>query len=76
MLVPAYHSPSMIPPVHWCGAELVFYRVGPDTCADLADIEARLAEHAGVKAIMVTHFFGIPQALAPLRACATRAASA
>jgi perosamine synthetase len=68
VLVPAYHSPSMIPPVHWCGADVVFYRVLPDTCADLADIQARLAEHAGVKAIMVTHFFGIPQDLAPLRA--------
>ena len=71
VLVPAYHSPSMIPPVHWCGADVVFYRVLPDTCADLADIQARLAEHAGtraIKAIMVTHFFGIPQDLAPLRA--------
>lgn len=68
VLVPAYHSPSMIPPVHWCGAEVVFYRVLPDTCADLADIQARLARHTGVKAIMVTHFFGIPQDLAPLRA--------
>ena len=71
VLVPAYHSPSMIPPVHWCGADVVFYRVLSDTCADLADIQARLAEHAGtkaIKAIMVTHFFGIPQDLAPLRA--------
>jgi len=71
VLVPAYHSPSMIPPVHWCGADVVFYRVMPDTSADLADIQARLAEHAGtkaIKAIMVTHFFGIPQDLAPLRA--------
>ncbi|MEW7849604.1 aminotransferase class I/II-fold pyridoxal phosphate-dependent enzyme [Massilia aurea] len=68
VLVPAYHSPSMIPPVHWCGAEVVFYRVLPDTCADLDDIKARLADHPAVKAVMVTHFFGVPQDLAPLRA--------
>jgi dTDP-4-amino-4,6-dideoxygalactose transaminase len=66
VLVPAYHSPSMIPPVHWCGAEVVFYRVHADTTADIADISAKLG--ARVKAIMVTHFFGIPQDLAPLRA--------
>jgi len=66
VLVPAYHSPSMIPPVHWCGAEVVFYRVHADTTADLADIGAKL--HASVKAVMATHFFGIPQDLAPLRA--------
>ncbi|MDB5960309.1 MAG: hypothetical protein JWP59_1603 [Massilia sp.] len=66
VLVPAYHSPSMIPPVHWRGAEVVFYRVNADTTADLSDIAAKL--DGKVKAIMVTHFFGIPQDLAALRA--------
>ena len=69
VLVPAYHSPSMIPPVHWCGAEVVFYRVHLDTTPDLDDIAAKLD---GVKAIMATHFFGIPQDLAPLRALCDR----
>jgi dTDP-4-amino-4,6-dideoxygalactose transaminase len=72
VLVPAYHSPSMIPPVHWCGAEVVFYRVHPDTSADLDDIAARLDDGHRVKAIMATHFFGIPQDLAPLRALCDR----
>jgi perosamine synthetase len=66
VLVPAYHSPSMIPPVLWRGASVVFYRVKPDTTIDLADIAAKL--DGAVKAIMVTHFFGFPQDLAPLRA--------
>ena len=66
VLVPAYHSPSMIPPVHWCGAEVIFYRVHADTSPDLPDIASKI--DARVKAIMVTHFFGIPQDLAPLRA--------
>jgi len=74
VLVPAYHSPSMVPPVHWCGAEAVFYRVHADTSADLDDIAAKLEDvPAGrVKAIMATHFFGIPQDLAPLRALCDR----
>jgi perosamine synthetase len=70
VLVPAYHSPSMIPPVHWCGAEVVFYRVLPDTSPDLDDIAAKL--QPGVKAVMATHFFGIPQDLGPLRALCDR----
>jgi len=73
VLVPAYHSPSMIPPVHWCGAEVVFYRVHPDTSPDLGDIAAKVAAADGrIKAIMATHFFGIPQDLAPLRALCDR----
>lgn len=66
VMVPAYHSPSMIPPVHWCGAEVVFYRVQADTSVDLADLRAKFEPN--VKAVMATHFFGIPQDLAPLRA--------
>jgi dTDP-4-amino-4,6-dideoxygalactose transaminase len=66
VLVPAYHSPSMIPPAHWCGAEVVFYRVLPDTAPDVADIAAKLVT-GRVKAIIATHFFGIPHDLEPLR---------
>jgi len=66
VLVPAYHSLSMIPPVHWCGAQVVFYRIHPDTSPDLADIATKLG--AGVKAVMATHFFGFPQDLRGLRA--------
>jgi perosamine synthetase len=71
VLVPAYHSPSMVPPAHWCGADVAFYRVHPDTAPDLADIETHLAK-GRVKAILATHFFGIPHDLAPLRALCDR----
>ena len=71
VLVPAYHSPSMIPPVHWRGARAVFYRIHPDTTADLDDIGAKLAG-GGVKAVMATHFFGFPHDLAGLRALCDR----
>jgi perosamine synthetase len=66
VLVPAYHSPSMIPPVLACGAEARFYRIRPDTSVDLDDIAARL--DPSVRVLMVTHYFGFPQPLAALRA--------
>lgn len=65
VLVPAWHSPSMIPPVLWRGAEPLFYRVGPDGSADLADIAAKAGQ---ARVLMATHYFGFPQDLAPLRA--------
>ena len=66
VLVPAYHSPSMIPPVLWRGATPVFYRVGPDARVDLEDLAANIGPHT--RAVMVTHYFGFAQDLAPIRA--------
>lgn len=66
VLVPGYHSMSMIPPVLACGARPVFYKVGMDAAVDLLDVAAKL--DPSVKAIMVTSYFGFPQALAQLRA--------
>ena len=66
VLVPAWHSQSMIPPVEWCGARAVFYRLHPDTSPDLEDIAARAG--GSCKAIMATHYFGFIRDLAPLRA--------
>lgn len=71
VLVPAYHSLSMIPPVLWHGASASFYRIHPDTTADLEDIGVRLAA-GGVRALIVTHFFGIPQELSALRVLCER----
>jgi perosamine synthetase len=70
VLVPAYHSMSMVAPVVACGAQPVFYQVGADTMASLDDITAKL--DAGVKAIMVTSYFGFPQPLAAIRAWCDR----
>ncbi|WP_458542927.1 aminotransferase class I/II-fold pyridoxal phosphate-dependent enzyme [Ramlibacter sp.] len=66
VLVPAYHSPSMVPPVLHLGAKPVFYRLRPDTSVDLDDIRARLGPD--VKVLMVTHYFGFLQNLSTLRA--------
>lgn len=65
VLVPAWHSPSMIPPLLWRGATPVFYRVGPDGAADLEDIAAKAP---GARVLMMTHYFGFPQDAARLRA--------
>lgn len=66
VLLPAYHSLSMIPPVLWRGARPVFYKVGPDTALDLVDLATKL--DASTRAIMVTHYFGFPQDMVPIRA--------
>lgn len=59
VLVPAWHSPSMVPPVLWRGAQPVFYKLRADTSADLADIVDKLDD--SVRVLMVTHYFGFPQ---------------
>jgi dTDP-4-amino-4,6-dideoxygalactose transaminase len=66
VLVPAYHSPSMIPPVLHLGATPVFYRLRGDASVDLDDIAAKLTPR--VKVLMVTHYFGFVQDLTTLRA--------
>ena len=66
VLVPAYHSASMVPPVLWRGAEPVFYRVHADAAVDLADLADKI--DPSVRAVMVTHYFGFPQDMAPIRA--------
>jgi perosamine synthetase len=59
VLVPAWHSPSMIPPVLWRGARPVFYRLRSDTSVDLADVVGKL--DSSTRVLMVTHYFGFPQ---------------
>jgi perosamine synthetase len=66
VLLPAYHSLSMVPPVLWRGATPLFYRVGMDTAVDLADVATRLGPK--VKALVVTHYFGFPQDMTAIRA--------
>lgn len=66
VLLPAYHSLSMIPPVLWRGAAPRFYRVDGAARADLADITSLC--DGTVKALVATHYFGFPQDLGALRA--------
>jgi perosamine synthetase len=66
VLLPAWHSLSMVGPVRACGAVPRFYRVGMDTAADLDDVQRRLGPRT--RAVVAVHYFGFPQDLAPLRA--------
>jgi len=66
VLVPAWHSPSMIPPILWRGAAPVFYRLHPDATLDLDDLAAKIGP--ATRAVMVTHYFGFPQAVEKVRA--------
>ncbi len=66
VLIPAYHCLSMVAPVEWAGAKPVYYRVREDATADLEDIRSRV--EPDTRAIMVTHYFGFPQDIAPIRA--------
>lgn len=66
VLVPAYHSPSMVPPVLWRGATPVFYKVRADASVDLDDVAGKVGP--ATRAIMVTNYFGFPQDLAAIRA--------
>lgn len=70
VLLPSYHSPSMVPPVTWRGAEPAFYRVDRQARADLDDIAARIDGRTRV--VVMTHFFGFPQPAAALRALCDR----
>lgn len=70
VLMPAYHSLSMIPPVLWRGAQARFYRINQDTQVDLADLSAKYDPR--VKALVVTHYFGFMQDMAPIRAWCDR----
>lgn len=66
VLVPAWHSASMIPPVIACGAVPVFYRLRADASADLDDIGKRIG--ARTRAVVVVNYFGFAQARGALRA--------
>ena len=65
VLIPAYHSRSMVEPVIWTGALPVFFRVRADTSLDLDDLAAKLTPHS--KVVMVPNYFGFPQDLAGIR---------
>ncbi|MGH8640148.1 MAG: DegT/DnrJ/EryC1/StrS family aminotransferase [Burkholderiales bacterium] len=66
VLVPTYHCLTMIAPVVRYGAEPVFY---PITATGSPDPEwLRRAATTGARAMLATHYFGIPQQMSSLRA--------
>jgi perosamine synthetase len=66
VLVPTYHCPTMIAPIAQSGAQPMFY---PITASGGVNIEwLRRAPLAGTRAMLATHYFGIPQPMSRLRA--------
>ena len=68
VLVPTYHCPTMIAPVRLAGLEPQFYGIGADGLPDLAHIQVG----PSVRAMLVSHFFGLAQSLAAVRAWCDR----
>ena len=70
VLVPAYHCLSMVEPVVFCGATPAFYPLTPRLEVPLAALER--FDLTRVRALLVTHYFGFPQAMAEICAFAAR----
>ena len=68
VLVPAYHCLSMIEPIVFCGATPLFFPLTPQLEVPLGALES--TDLSGVKAMLVTHYFGFPQAMRSITAFA------
>ena len=65
VLVPSYHCPTMVAPVVLAGLQVQFYGVRPDGLPALESIDAAAARPGA--AMIVPHYFGLPQSLAEVR---------
>ncbi len=65
VLVPTYHSPAMIAPVVQAGAQPMFYPVTASGGPDLQRLTQ--TDLTGVRAMLVTHYFGLPQPMSIVR---------
>lgn len=70
VLVPTYHCPTMIAAVVGVGAEPVFFPIDDRGMPDLEFLENR--HHDGVRAMIVAHYFGLPQPLTAIRSFCDR----
>lgn len=59
VLVPTYHCPTMVAPVLTLGARAVFYPIDEGGAPRLDWLEAHAPRQA--KAMLATHYFGLPQ---------------
>jgi dTDP-4-amino-4,6-dideoxygalactose transaminase len=69
LLAPAYHCRTMIDPAISLGAPLQLYPLDERLVPDLQALQRLLAQAARpVRALLLTHYFGIPQQVAPVKA--------
>lgn len=72
VLVPTYHCPTMVSPVHTLGAQPMFYPLTERGAPDLGWLSRQ--DLKGVKAMLAVHFFGLPQPMDAVAAwCRERA---
>jgi perosamine synthetase len=64
--LPTYHCPTMIAPAAALGAQLNFYPIDDRGSPQLAWLRAQ--DLTRTRAILVAHYFGLPQPLAAMRA--------
>ncbi len=69
LLAPAYHCRTMLDPALALGGKVALYPLRPDLSPDISVLDA-LADNSPtpVKALLATHFFGLPQSLPQLAA--------
>jgi dTDP-4-amino-4,6-dideoxygalactose transaminase len=70
VLVPEYHCPSMVDPVTFRELHPVYYRLQADLSVDIDDFARQVPQ--GVRAALVSHFFGRLQPLDAVRALCDR----
>lgn len=66
VLVPSYHCPSMVAPVLLARLNVRYFGLRADGLPNLATIDEATARRA--KAMIVSHYFGLAQSLAEVRA--------
>lgn len=65
VLVPTYHCPTMVAPVLLAGARPCYFGILPNGLPNLDSIAPEVARDAS--AMLVPHYFGLPQSLAVVR---------
>ena len=69
LLAPAYHCRTMLDPAMALGGEVRLYPLHPDLSPDLDTLTALVSQSpTPIKALLATHFFGMPQQFGPLAA--------
>lgn len=73
LLAPSYHCRTMLDPALALGGEVRLYPLQSDLTPDLAALDALADRTPPAKALLATHFFGLPRDFATLAAwCAAR----
>jgi perosamine synthetase len=63
VLVPAYHCNTLVEPIIQFGLNVVFYNIHQDSHADFKHLKSQI--HTKTKTIVMIHYFGFPQTVAP-----------